>query len=71
MRIELDDDATKVSEKVAGQLGMSVNSYINWLAVSVEKVELTEAAAITIDPQPPVNARSRIVRTRRHWVVKI
>jgi hypothetical protein len=71
MRIELDDDATRASEKAAGQLGMSVNAYVNWLTVSVAKVEILEAATITIKPEPPVQSRPRIFRTRKTWAVNL
>ncbi len=71
MKVELDDDATKASEKAAGQLGMSVAAYINWLAVSVAEVNLTESGTITLNPQPPLeNVKPRFVRYRKNWVVK-
>jgi hypothetical protein len=67
MRVELDEDATRAAEKACGQLGMSVNAYINWLAVSVAHVEIVEAASITIKPEPPVNAPRRVIRKRQAW----
>lgn len=72
MKVELDEDATRKSEQIAGQLGMSVASYINWLAASVEEITLTESGSIKLDPQPPIeNARPRYIRYRKNWVTKL
>lgn len=71
MRIELDEDATRAAEKGAGQLGMSVNGYVNWVVACVEHIEVVETSAVTIRPQPPVNAPVKIARRRKSWVVNI
>lgn len=69
MRVELDDDATRASEKVAAGLGMSVNSYINWLAVSVAEANIVEAFTLKVEPKEPMeNTRPRVIRARRSWV---
>lgn len=71
MKVELDDDATKAAEKAAGQLGMSVASYINWLTVSVREISLVESGSIELNPQDPIqNVKPRISRYRKNWVVK-
>ena len=71
MRVELDEDATRAAEKGAGQLGMSVNAFVNWAMVSLREVTITESATVTIAPQPPAeNAPPKIMRRRTSWVVK-
>lgn len=71
MRIELDEEATRAAEKGAGQLGMSVNSFVNWALASITEVNLTEAGSVTVTPKDPVaNMKPRVVRFRRNWVVK-
>jgi hypothetical protein len=71
MRIELDDDATAAAEKVSGPLGMSVNAYMNWLAISVSEVSIVEASEVKIVPKDPLqSARPKVFRTRKNWVSK-
>lgn len=71
MRVELDEEATRAAEKGAGQMGMSVNGFVNWAMVSLREITVTEAAVVTLAPQPPAeNARPKIIRRRTGWVVK-
>jgi len=71
MRIELDEDATRAAEKGAGQLGMSVNSFVNWALASITEVNLVESGSVTVTPREPVeNMKPRVVRFRKSWVVK-
>lgn len=71
MRVELDEDATRAAEKGAGQLGMSVNSFVNWALASITEVNLTESGSVTVTPKEPMqNAKPRVIRFRKNWVVK-
>jgi hypothetical protein len=72
MRIELDEDATRAAEKGAGQLGMSVNSFVSWALTSISEVNLVESGSVTLTPKEPVeNMKPRVVRFRKNWVVKL
>jgi hypothetical protein len=72
MRVELDDDSTRQCEKLASGLGMSVNSFVNWLVMSASEVNIVEAVTIKIDPQPPLEkARPRFVRYRKSWIGRL
>jgi len=69
MRVELDEDATRAAEKVAAGLGMSVNSYVNWLAMSASEVNIVEAVSIKLEPKEPLDTvKPRFVRYRKSWV---
>ena len=72
MRIELDDDATHRAEKMASGLGMSTNSFINWLVMSAAEANIVEAVSIKIAPAEPLqDARPRFVRYRKSWVGRL
>lgn len=71
MRVELDEEATRAAEKGAGQLGMSVNSFVNWALASISEVNLVESGSVMVKPREPVESmKPRIVRFRKSWVVK-
>ena len=72
MRVELDEDSTRRSEKLAGDLGMSVNGFINWLVMSTREVNIVEASTVKLDPQPPAeNVRPKLYRYRKSWISSI
>lgn len=71
MRVELDEDATRVCEKLAGQVGMSVASFANWVLASLAEVNLTEAGTVRLDPKEPLEkVQPRIIRYRKNWIAK-
>jgi len=48
---------------------MSVNSYMNWLAMSASEVSIVEAVSIKLDPKEPLDAvKPRFLRYRKSWV---
>lgn len=67
MRIELDDENTKKAEQFAGQLGMSVNAYVNWLVAVVTNASVKEDA--TVEMKQPDGSR-RVVRKRVAWITR-
>jgi hypothetical protein len=72
MRVELDPDATTRAEKMSAGLGMSVNSFVNWLVMSAAEANIVQAVSIKIEPQPPLaETKPRFIRYRRSWVGRL
>lgn len=62
MKVELNDDAARAAEKAAGQLGMSVAGYVNWLA----KI----STGWKDEDRPEKSRPPKFPRRKPGWVVK-